>query len=251
MDTPEPVDPRRIPREPRKYEFRFERNGGKTVELRWRITQQQFASALDLDFIWKRCESLVVGAARVPGMVPEDLLLVLCVHGAKHRWSRLMWICDIEQLIGASPRLDWELVRRRASQLGLWRVTGLGLLLATEFLDAAVPQELLAKIRRDATVLNLQRVLSRELFDPPKELGEPLYHVQIVERRRDRVWYRARCLFRAWRKIIPNDRDRAACKLPVHLDFLYYLFRPLRLIWEYAMKPLIGELHSRLGLKSR
>ncbi len=34
----------------------------------------------------------------------------------------------------------------------------------------------------------------------------------------------------------PNERDRAAIHLPPGLDVLYYLVRPLRILWERSAR---------------
>ena len=86
-----PLGQRAFPAEPGKYEFHFERTGGPSVELRWRITQRQFAASLDLDFVWGRRVPLALGGRQFSTIAPEDLTLVLCAHGAKHRWSRVQW----------------------------------------------------------------------------------------------------------------------------------------------------------------
>ena len=229
-----PIDDGGAPKEIGKFEYQFEQTGGITAELRWRVTQRQFASSLDLDFIWNRCEPTILAGAEVPGIAPEDLLLILCVHGAKHCWSRLMWICDVAELIRAFPQLDWKQTHRRASRLGIWRVTSLGLLLAESLLDAAVPEVLLAEARRDTTTVRLRDVILGEMFHPSAEFPESQYHILILERRRDRFWQTARSLPR-W--VLPNERDRDFLSLPSSLQLAYFLIRPFRLVYEYVWAP--------------
>src|SRR3712207_8653927 len=42
-------------------------------------------------------------------------LLILCVHGTKHIWGRLSWICDVAELLRTQPDMDWEYVLDRKS----------------------------------------------------------------------------------------------------------------------------------------
>src|ERR1700733_2297104 len=90
------------------YEYHFERaTDGMVVELRWRLTQPRFRCNLGMDWVWPRRRTAVLGGAKVPDMSPEINLIVLCTHGSKHVWSRLIWICDVAQLLASPPYLVW------------------------------------------------------------------------------------------------------------------------------------------------
>ena len=99
------------PAVPDYYEYHFERQtDGMVLELRWRLelTQPRFRSNLGLDWVWPQRRTALLAGAEVPDMSPEITLLVLCMHGSKHMWSRLIWICDVAQLLVSSPGLDWQ-----------------------------------------------------------------------------------------------------------------------------------------------
>src|SRR5260370_41435139 len=81
----------------------------------------------------------------------EDLLLILCMHGAKHLWKNLGWICDVAQLLGVQPHLDWEQVRREARRLRSERLLRLGVYLAERVLQAPLPADVARECRRDTT----------------------------------------------------------------------------------------------------
>ena len=175
----------------------------------------------------------------VPGIAAEDLLLILCVRAGKHRWGTLMWICDIAETIRKFPDLNWKAIRARASRMGLWRATGLGLLLAAEILDAPVPEDVLAQARLDPILVRLYRAINRHLFQPAEEFEEPLYHSLIVERQRDRVWQVVRSLPK---RIPPNEKDRNFVRLPSKFEWMYYLIRPVRLVYEHVWGSLLDRI---------
>jgi len=68
----------------------------------------------------------------------EDLMLVLCVHAAKHVWIQLSWLCDIAQL-AKSPQLDWNAIQDESRRLGIERIVNLNLLLAHKLLGSPLP----------------------------------------------------------------------------------------------------------------
>jgi len=90
------------------------------VELQWEILpSREFPLAYDLETPWKRLESTSLEGRIVPALSSEDLLLALCLHGAKHCWERLIWICDLAELIRVHKGIDWELVFEQASRQNL------------------------------------------------------------------------------------------------------------------------------------
>ncbi len=77
-------------------------------------------------------------------------MLFLCVHGAKHMWSRLMWLGDVGRL--AQAGVDWTAVMKLASETRCERPVLLGLLLANDLLDAPVPEDILERARGERVV---------------------------------------------------------------------------------------------------
>src|SRR5271154_89230 len=124
------------------YEYHFERQSdGMVLELRWRLelAQTKFKRNLGIDWVWPLRRTAILAGAEVPDMSPEITLLVLCMHGSKHVWSRLIWICDVAQLLASSPGLDWNEVIQEATRFGLRRPLALGVLLAHRVAGADVP----------------------------------------------------------------------------------------------------------------
>ncbi len=93
------------------YECTFDSPAGKNlVELQWALQPRFYAVDFDMDGLFERAVNLEVAGRRVKTPSPEDLLLVLSVHAAKHVWGRLIWLCDIVQILGLG-NLNWELVQ--------------------------------------------------------------------------------------------------------------------------------------------
>lgn len=231
---PDPADP-----PPGSYALQLyrERDGG-AVDLHWDLAPAHRPLAPDTAGIRARARRLEVHghALRVPR--PEDHLLLLAVHGAKHGprpWPKLKWIADVAWLLTRTSRADWAESLERARASGSGRAVLLGVALARDLLGAPVPASLGGALRADPDAGALAREVKSRLFLPP-DAAEPLarrfrFDWRVLERARDRWAYLGRRLF------VPTSRDRRhgpGAKLP---DVLLFPYRWLRLLATYLRRP--------------
>src|SRR5262249_41288467 len=111
----------------------------------------------------------------------EDLLLLLCVHGGKHRWDELKWIVDIAELLRARPDLDWRAVAGKAPRAGAWGMLAVALLLANEMLDAPLPSSVLDAVRATPRSVPLAAEVGDHLHasaTAPGPVAETLPYIQ-------------------------------------------------------------------------
>jgi hypothetical protein len=213
------------------FEFHFERpSDGMVLELRWKLelTQSRYRRDLGIDWVWPRRTTARVAGAEVPSLDAVSSLLVLCMHGSKHVWSRLVWICDVAKLLESEPGLDWDLAQREAKRVGLWRCLALGVLLARRFTGCEVPSDVLARLERSRTMRRLAEFLDESLLEEPGKMptGWTPYNVRILG-----FWDRAGVVL-STAFLRPNARDRALVKLPKSLEPLYYVIRPFRVLMD-------------------
>jgi hypothetical protein len=130
---------------------------GMVVELHWRTQGLQFSREFTANDLRSRLQVTTVQGRSVPIFSPEDLLLLLSSHGARHLWWRLQWLCDVARLL-ATQTLNWDIVERSARQSGEWRRLLIGLQLAHQFLGAPLPQHIKVLF---ATDYNTQEIASR------------------------------------------------------------------------------------------
>lgn len=120
---------------PFEYSRAFLREDGiGFVDLHWAVEPEYLSFAFCNKHLWERVEGVNVGGFTVKTFAPEDMLLFLCLHGTKHRWERLIWLCDLAELIQAHHEIDWQKLLERAEDLGMKRMISLSLRLAKDFL---------------------------------------------------------------------------------------------------------------------
>ena len=127
------------------------------VELHGSIVPEDFPFHQDLEGVWERRERVSFAGMTVDSLTPEDLLLFLCVHGSRHLWMRLQWICDVAQLVKRQETMDWERIVKQANTSGGWRMFFLGIFLANDVLGMPLPRGLEQGIRHDSQVAKLAR----------------------------------------------------------------------------------------------
>lgn len=176
------------------HDYKFVRaTDGVVVEIQWGITQWSFAFPVNFEDVWKRREKTSLAGATVFNLSLEDSLLILCVHGAKHYWEQLRWICDIAELITAhQQRIDWERLIVQARRLGGERMVLLGLYLAHHLLGAQLPEDFMKKIERHHSVQVLARKVIGRLFDDSANTDllleeRPFFLWSVRERWRDKL----------------------------------------------------------------
>ncbi len=96
-----------------------------------------------------RVHRVDVAGGALPTFGADDLFACLALHGARHCWVSLGWICDVANLVSVAP-LNWDglLADRRTR-----RMFHVALLLAADLLSAPVPPEVIAKARRDTVAV--------------------------------------------------------------------------------------------------
>lgn len=202
------------------------------VDVHWGITAKHFHFPLDFDSLWQRLQPLSLAGTPVPSLPPEELLLLLCVHGTRDMWERLQCICDVAELIRAHQEIKWERAIEQADMLESKRMLFLGLLLASDLLGTTLPENVRQTIQTDPVAKILAAQMSRNLFresDPLLRIIELFFfHFRVTDGWRNRVLF---CLYRA----APNLDDQVFLPLPTFLSFLYYLIRPIRLVSKFGL----------------
>jgi hypothetical protein len=213
------------------FEYHFHRaSDGMVLELRWRLelTQPRYRYNLGMDWVWPRRRTVKLAGADVPNFDAVSGLLMLCMHGSKHVWSRLIWICDVAMLLESEPELDWNSAQREAKRVGLWRCLALGVLLAQRVSGAKVPAEVLRSFEKDRTARKLVEFLEKNVLEESGRMpvGRVPYDIQLMGLR-DRIG-----TVISPTMLRPTARDRALVKLPRAFGALYYVIRPFRLLFD-------------------
>jgi hypothetical protein len=161
------------------YHLRYESAmDGVPLEIHWSLDPPLSIHRIDYKGVFRRARPFRLGGAPALGPAPEDDLLLLTVHLAKHatclrglsgpgltslclKESLLLWILDVERFLTRSTDLDWDAVVDRARS---WEVAGpvvTALNLVAQVLGTAVPKAPRRELERAAHRGTAEQLLGR------------------------------------------------------------------------------------------
>jgi Uncharacterised nucleotidyltransferase len=214
----------------------YSRNGSLRTELHWKFADSVFGFSLSVADVQQRSSTIEVSGARILTPLPEDLLLMLCFHGAMHIWERISWLTDIAQLLNKYPEVNWNRVVDNAVQFDCQRVLFFSLELVRRFCHAPLPEVIKVQIDADAIALDLAAQAEILILNSTgEEVGlweKRKFHLLMQDGWRQRFMYRWNNIFRMneadW-KLLPVE-------LPAGLYFLYFPLRILRMLSTYIFR---------------
>lgn len=207
---------------------------GMKIEVHWRLNPGP-GKEPDFHALWGRKRLSTITDHPVYYLGKEDLFLFLVSHGARHGWSRLRWLTDIDRL--ARQELDCATLLRLLDKYGYVHVAAQALILAEQLLHTPVPAEL-KPITEERRAWNLAQ--------------EAMFYIyQMVNLHDDDVpehvaKYHKRHLFAlmsAQHKLLfilsflyPYPEDAKTLALPKRLHFMYFPLRPFLWAWRKTMR---------------
>jgi hypothetical protein len=205
------------------------------VELHWEVASHLFASSVQADELWRHLEVINLNGREVKTLAAEDLIFSLCVHGSRHLWERLLWICDVAWLM-SGQNLSWPNLLERARSTHTERMFLLGVTLAVKLLGGEAPELVRNKLDSDSQLDKLAAAIIEGLFNGPvhrpASTGQ-IFRYNLMVRK---SWPSRLRYFR--HMLNPTDGDLNAISLPAPLTFGYYLMRPFRLLFRPG-----GDVH--------
>jgi len=207
---------------------------GFYIELHWKLSGNFFSfSSTPESLMSDNPKSIQFNNNEILTFSPENQLVILCIHAAGHHWSRLLWLCDIAELI-KNYNLNWKIITDKIKQLNIKRIFNINLILANEILGAEIPKQISKNIHQDISTIKLSNKFKESIFS--ENLNSPTlyrwikFHLKIRENLNngltDLIKYAT----------IPSIEELEKLKLPdTRLYPIYFVFRPINLINKFRL----------------
>ena len=202
------------------------------VELHNDFTLRYFPRPLPIEEFFARQIRVCLDGHAAPALSVEDELVLICIHGAKHLWERLMWIADVAALVTRQSGIDWQGVTETAKEVGAERMLHTGLRLASDVLHARLPEAVLAAVQGDVGAGKLAACVRTWLAAAVN--APPTLFERVAFRLRMRGGLLAAPAYLLRLSLSPTEEDWQAGGEISRSRFLDTLRRPFRLARKYG-----------------
>jgi hypothetical protein len=209
---------------------------GLFLELHWRTGPRLAHASFPAEALIARARPCDLLGGEVACLDDSDHFLVLCLHGATHRWDQLELVCTIAEFIARDLVADWPELLQRAARLECRRRVLVAAALARGLAGVALPPAVAAALAGDPGAERLALAAAADLRPVPGPLSGARRLLGIVWQSAvlDTPGERLRHLVA--RTVVPGGRDLDWLAVPRPLSGAYYLVRPLRLAAQYARR---------------
>jgi hypothetical protein len=207
------------------------------VDLHWALLSRYLPFQLPVETVWKTALPRSIMGRKILTLAPRHELLYLCLHGAKHGWSRLCWIADVAQFVEKVP-FEWASLIEEARRLDLELAAAHALLLARSLLNVTLPPaaaqwaEGVKQAPETAEWARRRLFAGGDFFSGAVESASFLFRFAAGPRARIRI---IEGIF-----LRPTEAEWKLVRLPPNLYWLYYAVRPARLAVKFARAALGG-----------
>ena len=214
-------------------EYLFMKPGTRVlVELHTEHTFRYFPLPLPIEDYFARRMVVALDGNRVPALSAEDEFVLVCIHGAKHFWERLMWVADVAAMASGGTQLDWEVVVKSAKAVGAERMMHVALRLVEGLLHTEIPAEIKEAVTQDSAVVAICERIKKWLpyagFAPPSLVQRAIFRMGM----RGGLFSGPAYLFRL--SLSPTEEDWVEGAETKRSWFGDAVRRPFRLLKKYG-----------------
>lgn len=236
VKSPETTETEPVEQTSRRNHMFVDRTGMIGLDIQSHIEGSEFSFQIDHKEFWDDLQQVTLVGNSVPSLDDTKVLLVLCIHGSKHLWCRLKWICDVAELLRSSPYLDWEKTLHLSNTYQCKTMLLLGLNLTHLLFTTPLPNRLHQEIRNGFRIPYLTNQVLLRLFPPDGPNPLPIPSAALFLNMIDQPWDR----WRYWVNLAIGQ-SAAGYHTPLGPDslmnrFLYMIVQPFRILGKYGIR---------------
>ncbi|MGG1399951.1 nucleotidyltransferase family protein [Bacillus salipaludis] len=204
------------------------------IEIHWRLNPGPGKEPSFIE-LWERKRESLLTNNPIYFLGREDLFLFLASHGARHGWSRLRWLIDVQRMI--EQGIEWKEILSLMKKHNNFHVIGQSIILSEELLNTKVTKEMQrfitnnqSKMLAQGAIFYLENMIN--LHNEPLPKAVSLYHGRHLYAL---MSHQQKVLF-LLSQLYPYHIDTITLPLPRKLHFLYFILRPFLCLWRKARK---------------
>lgn len=200
------------------------------LEIHWRLHPGP-GKEPSFTELWERRKKSSLTQFPVNCLGNEDLFWFLVSHGARHGWSRLRWLVDIDKMLNS--KLNWDTTKKLFKTYYTSHVGGQALILTSYLLNSNLTKEMKSisqqsrsrKLAQDALFYIRQFI---NLHNEPLPDDVATFHKKHLF---SLMSLQQKCLF-IMSTFHPYFEDTTTLPLPEKFHFLYFPLRPILWLWR-------------------
>jgi hypothetical protein len=209
------------------------------LEIHWRLNPGP-SKEPSFNELWSRRRKCTLPNSQVFFLGYEDLFLFLVSHGARHGWSRLRWVEDIDKI--SKKELNWEKIRKLLKQYHFLQIGGQAITLSSQLLKTPIDE----KIQKLIITKKSKRFAQDAMFYINQMVSLHDDHVseEVANYHKKHLFsimsFQQKFLF-ILSFLYPYPKDVEILPLPKSVHFLYFPLRPFLWAWRKTRKHVISK----------
>jgi hypothetical protein len=202
---------------------------GSKIEINWNFEGNFFSFKGDPSCLFDNQIKYNINDFEFLSFSPENKLLMLSIHAAKHDWTRLSWIMDIVEFVNKQS-INWEDTLKKADKLGIKKILLITLYLAHDLWDLELPD--IVTLEFDSKSLEkMVKKIKENIFNDKKSWNLIDKFFLDIEKRDDKLSGIKDSLNGLTKPTYTDFED-----IPINsfLFFIYPILRPFLLIRRYG-----------------
>ena len=199
---------------------------GVNIEIHWLMFDSNHPINLSKIDFFKESIKTNINNQNINTISNEKFLVYLCIHGSKHLYERIEWVCDIDRFI-KTQKIDWDIVEDIIKNDNSKRFFLLGLFLVKFLFNTSLGNNYEDRFDKE------YESISNHIFDTwnGKEKSDNKnnmkYMLKLFVSKSDKFKYINKMYFK------PTFTEYWYINFPKSLYFLYYPLRQYLLLKKY------------------
>ena len=203
-----------------------------TIDIHWKFSALFFSIPKYFDTLGHDVIITIINDLKVNTLSTEDLLLILCLHNAGHRWMRLSWLCDISELLD-NKNVNWSELIIKANKLQIKKILLINIYLVSDLLGFKIPKEISTYLESDKNIIKISNKIKIKIFSEETNL-KIFEEIYFCLKLRDNPVFGFKDAVR--NLMLPTPLEWEKLNLPIILHPIYYIYRPFYIMIRHKYK---------------
>ncbi|MBI4647130.1 MAG: nucleotidyltransferase family protein [Bacteroidia bacterium] len=176
-----------------------------------------------------------IDGINIKTLLPEDYVLYLSIHGARHNWGQLYWLLDLAVIID-NWKINWKDIYSKANRHNMLRSVSSGLILTNRLFGSSIPENFTNSYikNNNATRLIVNNSL-KVICSGYLGMGK-IRHFYLSFKSFLFIKPGLRHKLNIFLSLLTSYHDWEVLPLPEKLFFLYYFLRPFLWFYRHYLK---------------